>query len=80
VQTKYQQGKQQIAEFYEKHKDRLDSVQVIDLESISLYKACVNIGLLLNVNSKKIRKAYEQALKSIGGNPFECNHVLVMVG
>lgn len=80
VQTKYQQGKQQISEFYEKHKDRLDSVQVIDLESISLYKACVNIGLLLNVNSKKIRKAYEQALKSIGGNPFECNHVLIMVG
>jgi radical SAM superfamily enzyme YgiQ (UPF0313 family) len=80
VQTKYQQGKQQIAEFYEKYKDRLDSVQVIDLESISLYKACVNIGLLLDVNSKKIRKAYEQALKSIGGNPFECNHVLIMVG
>ncbi len=80
VQTKYQQGKQQLAEFYEKYRDGLESVRVINLESISLYKTCVNIGLLLNINSRKIRKAYEQALKSIGGNVFECNQVLIMVG
>jgi radical SAM superfamily enzyme YgiQ (UPF0313 family) len=80
IQTKYCKGKQHLSEVYEKYRDRLDSAKVINLESISLYKTCVNIGLLLNINSKKIRKAYEQALKSIGGDPFECNHVLIMVG
>ena len=51
----------------------------INMESISLYKTCVNIGLLLNINTNKIRKAYEHALKSTGGKVFECNLVLIMV-
>jgi radical SAM superfamily enzyme YgiQ (UPF0313 family) len=80
IKTKHQQGMQQLSDFYEKYRDKLDSTEVVNLEAISLYKTCVNIGLLLNVNSKKIRKAYEQALKSIGGKDFECNLVLVMVG
>lgn len=80
LKDSHQRGKQQLSEFYEKHKDRLDSVKMVNLESISLYKTCVNIGLLLNANTKRIRKAYEQALKSIGGEVFECNNVLVMVG
>ncbi len=79
IKSKHQQGMQQLSDIYAKHREKLDSMKVINMESISLYKACVNIGLLLNVNSRKIRKAYEQALKSIGGNEFECNHVLVMV-
>jgi radical SAM superfamily enzyme YgiQ (UPF0313 family) len=80
IKSKHQQGIQQLSDFYEKHKDKLASAKVVDLESISLFKTCENIGMLLNVKAKKIRKAYEQALKSIGGNEFECNHVLVMVG
>jgi radical SAM superfamily enzyme YgiQ (UPF0313 family) len=80
IKSRHQQGMQQISDFYEKYKDKLDSSKVIDIETISLFKTCEKIGLLLNVNAKKIRKAYEQALKSIGGNAFECNHVLVMVG
>jgi radical SAM superfamily enzyme YgiQ (UPF0313 family) len=79
IKDRHEKGKQQIMDFCEKYKDRLGSTKVINMESISLFKACVNIGLLLNVNSKKIRKAYEQALKSIGGNAFECNNVLVLV-
>ena len=79
LKTRHEKGRQQLSEFYEKYKDRLDSIKVINMESISLYKSCVNIGLLLNVNAKKIRKAYEQALKSIDGKGFECNLVLVMV-
>jgi radical SAM superfamily enzyme YgiQ (UPF0313 family) len=79
IKNRHQKGKQQISEFYEKYMDRLDSIKIINLESISLYKTCVNIGLLLNANSKKIRRAYEKALKSIGGEAFECNLVLVMV-
>ena len=80
LKDKHEKSKQQIAEFYEKHRDKLNASKVIDLESISLFKTCFNIGMLLDVNAKKVRKAYEHALKSIGGNTFECNHVLVMVG
>jgi radical SAM superfamily enzyme YgiQ (UPF0313 family) len=80
LQSHYKKGIQQLSDFREKYKDRMTSVKTIDLESISLYKTCVNIGLLMNVNSKKIRKAYEQALKVIGGSPFECHHVLIMIG
>ncbi len=76
----HHRGKQQLSEFYVKYKDSLNSAKIVNLESISLYKTCVNIGLLLNANMKKTRKAYEHALRSIGGNAFECNHVLVMVG
>ncbi len=79
IKSKQQQGMQQLSEFYDKHKDKLASTKVINMESISLFKTCENIGLLLNVNAKKIRKAYDQALKSIGGNVFECKLVLVMV-
>jgi len=79
LQTGYQQGKQYLSEFYEKYKDRLDSIKIVNMESISLYKTCVNIGLLLNINLNRVRKAYEKALKAIGGNVFECNVVLVMV-
>ena len=80
LKDRHEKSKQHLADFYEKYKDKLDSSKVIDIEAISLYKTCFNIGLLLDVNAKKVRKAYERALKSIGGNTFECNHVLVMVG
>jgi radical SAM superfamily enzyme YgiQ (UPF0313 family) len=80
LKDRHEKGKQYIQDFYKKHRDNLDSSKVIDLEAISLFKSCFNIGLLLNVNTKKVRKAYERALKSIGGKEFECNHVLVMVG
>ena len=79
IKSQQQQGMQILSEFYEAHRDKLASTKVINIESISLFKTCENIGLLLNANAKKIRKAYEQALKSIGGNAFECNLVLVMV-
>lgn len=79
IKDRHEKGKQQLAEFYEKYKDKLDSIKVVNIEAISLYKTCVNIGILLNANTKKIRKAYEQALESIGGNMFECNLVVVMV-
>ena len=51
----------------------------IKIESISLYRACVNIGLLLNIRLKKVRNAYEKALAEIGGTTFECSTILVMV-
>ena len=80
IKSKHQQGMQQLSDFYERYKDRLGSTRVVNMESISLFKACENIGLLLNANAKKIRKAYEEALKAIDGHMFECNLVLVLVG
>jgi hypothetical protein len=79
LKNRHQQGIQILAEFYEKHREKLNSARVINMESISLYKSCVNLGLLLNVNTRKVRKAYEKALKSVGGRAFECKHVLVML-
>jgi hypothetical protein len=79
IKNKHPKTIQQLSDLYEKYKDRRDSVKVVNIEAASLYKTCVNIGLLLNANSKKIRKAYEQALESIDGNVFECNHLVVMV-
>ena len=79
LKNRRQHGIQLLGDIYEKHREKLDSVRVIDMESISLYKSCVNIGLLLNTNTRRIRKSYEKALKSVGGKAFECNHVLVMV-
>ena len=80
IKDRHEKSRQQLSEFYEKYKDKLGSSKVIDIESISLYKTCFNIGLLLDVNANKVRKAYERALKSIDGNAFECNHLLIMVG
>lgn len=79
LQSGYHKSRKHLSDFHEKYMDRLDSIKIINIESISLYKTCVNIGLLLNKKSRKIRKAYEQALKSIGGTAFECNTILIMV-
>ena len=80
LKDRHEKGKQHLSDLYDNYKDMLENSKVIDIEALSLYKTCFNIGLLLDVNAKKVRKAYEKALKSIGGNAFECTHVLVMVG
>jgi radical SAM superfamily enzyme YgiQ (UPF0313 family) len=75
----YKRNGQYLSELYERYKDKLDSIKIIKLDSISLYKTCINIGLLLNVRLKKIRRAYEKALAEIGGVAFECSTLLVMI-
>jgi hypothetical protein len=79
IQISHKKGMQQLTDFYEKYNSKKDSLKVVKIESNSLYKTCVNIGLLLDIKSKRIRKAYEQALHSIDGYEFECNQLLVMV-
>lgn len=79
LKSKHQEGMMRLSDLIEKYKDKRDSVKVVNIEATSLYKTCVNIGILLDANSRKIRKAYEHALKSIGGNEFECNHIVVML-
>ncbi len=75
----YVRSKQYLSEYYEKHKDKKDSIKIVELNAISLYRSCVNIGLLLNMKSKKIRKAYEKAIAEIDGTVFECNMILIML-
>lgn len=79
IKSRHKNGIQQLTDFYEKYNSKKNSLKVVKIESDSLYKTCVNIGLLLDIKSKRIRKAYEQALRSIGGDEFECNQLLVMV-
>jgi radical SAM superfamily enzyme YgiQ (UPF0313 family) len=79
ITHRHNKGMQQLTDFYDKYNSKKDSLKVVKIESNSLYKTCVNIGLLLDIKSKRIRKAYDQALHSIGGDEFECNQLLVMV-
>jgi len=74
LSDKKQAGVECLKEFCNKNKER-----AINIRSISLYNACVKIGLLLNINLKKIRKAYEKALKEIGGRSFECESVIITI-
>lgn len=78
LKNKGQGSREFLAGFYEKYKGKLDSVKIINMEPLSLFKACEDIGLLLNVNLKRIRAAYEKALKDTGGKAFECKSLLIM--
>jgi radical SAM superfamily enzyme YgiQ (UPF0313 family) len=53
-------------------------LKVIPLETGSLYRACVDLGLLLGIKMKRIRKAYEKATEEINGKTFECRALLVI--
>jgi len=74
LSDKKQAGTECLKELYEKNKGK-----VINIRPISLYNACVKIGLLLNINLKKIRKAYEKALKEVGGRSFECESLIISI-
>lgn len=71
--------KRLLSEIYEKYKTRFQNVKVIPLETGSLYMACVDLGLLMGIKMKKIRKAYEKAIKGINGQTFHCNTMLVIL-
>lgn len=51
---------------------------VIPLETPSLYRACVAIGLLLGISAKKVRTAYEKATAAMNGNAFDCSALLLI--
>jgi len=55
------------------------SKMVINLKAISLYRGCVEIGLLLNVNLKKIRRAYEKAINELGDKVFEYDAITIII-
>lgn len=67
-----------LSALHEKYKARFQHVRIIPLETNSLYRACVDVGLLLGIRMKKIRKAYEKAVEGINGQEFHCYAVLVI--
>jgi hypothetical protein len=68
-----------LSETYEKYKAKVQNVKIIPLEADSLYKVCFELGMLLGVRMKKIRKAYEEALEKVNGRAFDCRSMLVML-
>jgi len=68
-----------LSETYEKYKAKVQNVKIIPLEADSLYKVCFELGMLLGIRMKKIRKAYEKALEKVNGRSFDCRSILVML-
>ena len=68
-----------LPETYEKYKMKFQDLKIIPLEAGSLYKVCCELGMLLGIRMKKIRKAYEKALKKNNGRSFDCRSMLVML-
>jgi len=71
--------KRALSALYEKYLTS-GNVKVIPLETTSLYRACVYLGLLCGINMRKIRGAYEKAVESINGQAFDCYALLVISG
>lgn len=69
-----------LSELCEKYKAKFHDLKIIPLETTSLYRTCVDLGLLLDIKMKKIREAYEKALEGINGNTFGCSAMLVISG
>jgi len=67
-----------VSELSEKFRATSHHLKVIPLETASLYRACVYLGLLLGIKMKKIRKAYEKAVEEMNGKTFECRALLVI--
>jgi hypothetical protein len=51
----------------------------VPLEAGSLYRICVDLGLLMGIKMKKIRKAYEKAVEGINGKAFDCRAMLIIL-
>lgn len=68
-----------LSETYEKYKAKVQNIKIIPLEADSLYKVCFELGMLLGIKMKKIRKAYEKALEQVNGKSFDCRSMLVML-
>lgn len=68
-----------LSETYEKYKAKVQNIKIIPLEADSLYKVCFELGMLLGIKMKKIRKAYEKALEKVNGKSFDCRSMLVIL-
>ena len=68
-----------LPEIYEKYRAKFHDMRIVPLHESSLYRLCVDLGFLLGVNMKKIRKAYEKALQGINGKVFDCSVMLIIL-
>lgn len=68
-----------LSETYERYKEKIQNIKIISLEADSLFKVCFDLGMLLGIKMKKIRKAYEKALKRVNGKSFDCRSMLVIL-
>lgn len=68
-----------LSHIYENYKAKFQNLKFLPLEEGSLYRICVDLGLLMGVRMKKIRKAYEKAVKGINGQTFHCHTMLVIL-
>ncbi len=71
--------KRVLSEIYEKYKAKFQNFKIIPLEADSLYRICVDLGLLFGIKMKKIRKAYEKAVEGINGKAFDCRAMLIIL-
>lgn len=76
--TRTRNDKRLLSELFEKYEAKFHHLKIIPLETDSLYRACVDLGLLLGINAKKIRRAYEKAVEEINGKTFDCCAMLVI--
>lgn len=72
------QGKGLVSDLVEKYRANIRNATVIPLETASLYRACVDLGLLLGIKMKKIRAAYEKAVEELNGNSVDCSALLLI--
>jgi len=77
--TEGKSDKNLLEETCEKYKSMFHNFKIIPLETDSLYRVCVDIGLLLGIKMKKIRKAYEKAVKGIDGKAFDCHALMILI-
>ncbi len=68
-----------LSETYEKYKMKFQNIKIIPLQADSLYKVCFELGMLLGIKMKRIRKAYEKAVEKINGKSFDCRAMLVII-
>ena len=71
--------KRVLSEICEKYKAKFQNLRIVPLEADSLYRVCVDLGLLLGIKMTKIRKAYEKAVKGINGKAINCRTVLIIL-
>ena len=71
--------KKLLSEIYEKYKTKFHDMKIVPLHEGSLYRICVDLGFLLGVRMKRIRKAYEKALQGINGKALNYNVMLIIL-
>jgi radical SAM superfamily enzyme YgiQ (UPF0313 family) len=71
--------KKLLSDLHEKYKASFENLRIMPIEEGSLYRICVDIGMIMGIRMKKIRKAYEKAAKGINGKTFVCRTMLVIL-